>query len=122
MNISLGRAGFGLIAVASTWDSAGGGYGNQELRAELEVNDRNHAKNYYGLLLQEKDAIEREMGEALTWHNPETARVCRVYVRRATDLKDTTARDEQFAWLLEKLETLHRVFAKRVRDLEIPAR
>lgn len=120
MNIALGRAGFKLTAIASHYDSEGGGYGKQELRAEFEINDRDHAKDYYALLSQQKTEIEGEMGEPLTWYNPDKARVCRVYVRKTTDLQDMNARGEQYAWLLGKLETLHRVFSKRVRDLGTP--
>ncbi|HLH32130.1 MAG TPA: DUF4268 domain-containing protein [Terriglobia bacterium] len=119
MNIALGRAGFKLTAIASHFDSEGGGYAKQELRAEFEINDR-QAKSYYAKMLPQKEEIEKEMGEPLIWYNPENARVCRIYVRQTTNLQDMNARKEQYAWLLEKLETLHMVFAKRIRDLTSP--
>jgi hypothetical protein len=120
MNIALGRSGFKLTAIASRSDSQTGSYGSHEIRVELEVFDREDTKEYYGLLEQAKMEIEAEVGEPLIWYNPEKARVCRIYLRRPTNLLDDTARQEQYGWLLSKLELFHKVFAQRVRDLELP--
>jgi hypothetical protein len=120
MSIALGRSGFKLAAIASHWDSEGAGYSKQELRAQLEVFDRTNAKDFFALLLAQKEAIEREFGEPLTWYNPENARACRAYIRRSGDLQDLAARPEQYKWLVEKLDRLHQVFAGRVRNLELP--
>jgi hypothetical protein len=119
MNIALGRSGFKLVAIASRSDSQTGSYNSHEIRAELEVFDREHAKEYYGSLEQAKKEIEAEVGEPLTWYNPEKARVCRIYLRRTTNLLDASSRQEQYGWLLSKLELLHTVFAKRVKGLEL---
>ena len=115
MNISVGRSGFHLAAIASFYAPQGG----NELRAELAINHRDYSKHYYELLLQQKTVIEEQIGEALNWYNPENARVCRIFVQQSTDLEDLDARDEQYTWLLEKLEKLHEVFVERVQKLEI---
>lgn len=120
MNIALGRSGFKLNAIASLYDSEKGGFGGHELRAELEIYDRKSAKAYYARLEEDKEAVEAEMAEPLTWYNPENARVCRIFVRTSTDLHDNTAREDQYAWLVQKLEKLRGVFAKRVRNLHLP--
>ena len=118
MNIAVGRGGFKLTAIASFYDSVSGNYGSHELRAEFEIFDRQHAKVYYALLEAEQQAIENELGESLTWYNPETAKVCRIYLRRSADLKDLDSWREQHEWLLQKLEQLHGVFAPRAKALD----
>ena len=120
MNMGVGRSGFHLAAIASLWDSAGGGWDNHELRAELVINDKDYSKQYFQRLESQEAAIRAEMGEPLTWYNPLNARVCRIFVQQSTHLEDLDAREEQYAWLLEKLEKLHEVFADRVRELKIP--
>ena len=120
MTMSVGRTGFQLAAIASFSDSGGGGYDGHELRAELAIKDRDYYKEYYDLLLAQKADIEEEMGQALTWYYPENARSCRIFAQQSTDLEDLSARDQQYAWLLEKLEKMHEAFADRVRELEVP--
>lgn len=118
MNIAVGRSGFQLSAVVSMFDSTGGGYAGQEIRAELGISDRKYAKAYYRAIEKDKKVIETEVGEPLTWYNPENARVCRIYLRRTADLKDTTSRAEYYEWLWLRLERLHKVFVHRVKTLE----
>lgn len=120
MNIAIGRSGIKLVAIASLYDSLAGTSGTHEIRAELEIYDRDNAKAYYGLLVQDKAAIEQEVGEPMTWYNPDKARVCRIYLRRSANLHDAASRQEQYKWLLSKLEILHGVFAHRVKALELP--
>lgn len=119
MNIAIGRTGFQLSAVASLQDSELGSAGH-EIRAEFEISDRNHAKEYFRVLEAQRATIESELGESLTWHNPVSANACRIYLRRSADLRDISQREELYDWLLEKLELLHEVFADRVRSLEPP--
>ncbi|MDP3285719.1 MAG: DUF4268 domain-containing protein, partial [Desulfobacterales bacterium] len=69
MNIAIGRSGMSLCAVASLWDSAAESFSSHELRAELVLND-NNSKKYFEQLEAEKEVIEKEIGEQLTWHNP----------------------------------------------------
>ncbi len=120
MNMSVGRSGFHLAAIASFYDSAIDSWSSHELRSQLEINHRQYAKDHYELLILQKAEIEEEMGEPLVWHNPDDARACRIYVQQSTDLEDLDAREEQYAWLLKKLEKLHKVFVDRVRELKIP--
>lgn len=118
MNIAIGRSGFKLTAIASLYDNESGGYDSHEVRAEFEIFDRDNAKGYYRALEADRQQIEEDVGETLTWYNPDTANLCRIYLRRAADLGDPEARDELYGWLLSKLEALHRGFAHRIKDLE----
>ena len=117
MNISIGRTGFRLSAVASLYDSEENTFGGHELRAELVLDD-GRADEHFLALQAEKDAIEQTIGEPLTWHRPENARMRRIYVRRGADLESRKDWPEYHAWLLAKLELFHKTFAPRVRDLD----
>lgn len=117
MNIALGRSGTKLAAVASFRDGESESFDTHEIRAEVVLYDSN-AKSYFAQLLGAKDAIEKEVGEAMKWHNPATARMCRIWVRRSTNLEDKSDWPEQHKWLLLKLEALYRVFSARVRNLQ----
>jgi hypothetical protein len=118
MNIALGRSGFRLAAVASLYDSAAETFDSHELRAEV-VLDSPNSKADFAKLENEKATIETELGEPLTWHNPEGVRMCRIYPRKTVILTDRSQWPEYDAWLLDKLEALHRVFAPRVKLLEV---
>jgi hypothetical protein len=118
MNISIGRTGFKLTAIASLYDSETSGYNSNEIRAEFEINDH-QAKEYYSLIEKDKDKIEEDMGEPLIWYNPENARVCRIFVRKSTDLNKDRVKEEQYEWLLGKLEKLYVVFAPRVKAIRL---
>lgn len=117
MNIALGRAGFRLNAIASLYDSVAENYDNHELRAEVVV-DSAHSKAHFAQLEAQRDAIETELGEQLTWHNPPGKRMCRIFVRRSATLTDRGCWPEYHAWLLAKLAALHKAFAHRVRLLD----
>lgn len=120
--ISIGRAGFRLTAVASTWDSESGSYATGELRAELISEDKNFSKDYFEKLALDKEAIERDVGEPLTWYNPPKtqARYSKAYLRKSANVLDSNDWSSQHAWLKEKLELLHKVFADRVKSLVPP--
>lgn len=118
MDIGLGRAGFQLSAIASLWDSAGGGYSSQELRAELVIK-HNSADSFYGHLLSLKPEIEEEVGCKVTWHIPEEGvKVRKIYMQVSTDLWDKEARPEQYGWLALNLEKLRRVFEKYLQNFK----
>jgi len=116
MSLALGRTGAHLSAVASMYDSQVGSYDTNELRAEV-VLDGPHAKVWFKALNSERAAIEAEIDEPMTWHDPVEKRMCRVYVRRAADLNDRGKWTEYFAWLLDRLERLHDAFGDRVKKL-----
>jgi hypothetical protein len=118
MNISIGRSGFKLNAIASLFDSESESYDQHELRAELELTDDN-AKAYYALLLPMKAQIEQELGESLTWYNPENKRLCRMYLRTTADLEDREQWPKYHEWLTSKLTALRKAFAHRVKALSV---
>ena len=116
MSIGMGRAGFNLSAIASFFDSESGSYGNQEIRAEL-VLDGSESKQRFGQLEAGKNQIEAEFGQPLVWHNPEGARMCRIYIRKGVNLHDRQNWPEYHTWILEELERLKTVFGPRIKGL-----
>jgi hypothetical protein len=117
MNIALGRSGIQLTAIASLWDSEQASYGSHELRAEVLTHGPN-SKAFYKQLLEQKAAIETEIGEPLTWYEG-SGKQCRVYLRQPAKIDEKTKWPEQHAWLLQTLEKLHKVFGPRARHLVV---
>lgn len=117
MNIALGRSGFKLSGVASLYDSEAETFGGHELRAEAVI-ETVQSKAHFALLEAQKGQIEAEVGEPLTWHNPPNKRMCRIYLRKKAVLTDRSQWPDYHAWLLQKLEALHKTFAPRVRQLD----
>lgn len=113
----VGRTGFYLSGTVSTWSDAGG----HELRAELSITGE-HSNYYFDLLHTDRDDIEKEheFGDKLVWHNPADFKQRKVYWRLETDFGDFDLLTEQYRWLLERGEALHRILAPRVAKLPWP--
>ncbi len=116
MNFALGRTGFGLGAVASMWDSVSESYDSNELRAEVGLGGPD-SKQRFEALARAKGEIEKELGETPTWYNPPEKRTCSIYLRRSADITDRAKWPEYHEWLLTKLESLHKAFSLRVKQL-----
>jgi hypothetical protein len=117
MNIGIGRSGFKLHAIASTYNSDAGSYDSNEIRAEFEIH-RNSDANF-AAFEADKDQIEAELGFPVIWHNDPTKISKRFFVKRSVDLTDRSDWPNQFKWLLDNLETFHRVLAPRVKALAV---
>lgn len=115
MSLSLGRSGFSLSAVVSSWNSVTNAKG-PEIRAEL-VLSRENSKSDFAALEARKAELETQLGFPLTWHNPTDKTMCRIFTRQNADFTNEAQWRGQFTWLKEKLENLHRVFAPMVRSL-----
>lgn len=118
MNLSIGRDGFYLQAIASFYDTERDTYGSHEIRAELVTHGSN-SKLFFEHLEGRRAEIERELGETLTWHNPEDKIQCRIYLRKEADLNDRNRWPEYHAWLVEKLDGLHRVFQPIIKNVDV---
>ena len=113
LGAKMGRPGFFLDAVASTWSDVSDSH---ELRAHLYIKNKDKA-HYFNILRSQMEDIEREMGQELTW-NASGFNICSR--RDVTDLYDENARPDQYAWLLEQLEKLYQVFSGRIQKLKDP--
>ena len=77
------------------------------------------AKAHYSLLHQQKEIVEREVGEQLDWRLlPENKESQVNLYRYNIDPSDRSSWEEQHQWLLDKLELFHRTFAGRVKSLD----
>ena len=115
INTSIGSSRAGLAGIVSTWDSEKNTSG-AEIRAELALGS-NHSKSHFQQLLEQKEAIEAEMGTALKWYNPKNKKVCRVYLRNPLDFRDKDQWPMQHQWLVDTLLKFKKVFAERIKNL-----
>ncbi len=119
MAMAIGRSGLNLLAAISSWDFVNHCYRQESfLRAELTLSDEN-AKFFFDQLIQEKDAIEAELGTKLHWYNQADVMSCRIYIERNADIENRDSWPELFEWLRVKLEALNTVFRQRVKNLQI---
>ena len=106
----IGRSGFWLGAVMIR--------PKNQVRAELYISGE-QAKALLATLKMQREQIERELGYSLEWEELPARRDCRI----ACYLNDVDPENEadwprQHEWLAKQLNSLHRVFAPRVKTLE----
>jgi hypothetical protein len=111
MNYPIGRSNFWLAAAMIR--------PKNQVRAELYISSA-EAKRYFAVLHKQREAIERELGYELEWEELPAKRDCRI----ACYLNDVGPENQsdwphQHEWLAKHLNDLHRVFAQRVRALEL---
>ena len=116
MNHPMGHSGAHMCSIISLWNSESG-QREPEIRAELYLHGRN-AKPYFAALERQKETIEKALGFHLTWYNQEGTSSCRIFVCQDADFRNETLWPEQFEWLRQRLETMHRVFKPIVKDLK----
>jgi hypothetical protein len=88
-----------------------------QVRAELYISGAN-AKAYFGLLKRQKEAIEQELGYPLEWEELPAGLDSRISVSLdESNLKNNDDWKRQHEWLAEKLNNMHRVFSRRVKEL-----
>jgi hypothetical protein len=89
------------------------------IRAELyiDVGDLDRNKKLFDWLAEQKQVIETEFGEPLSWERMEERRASRVAVYREGSIEDNeeTLREIQ-AWTVQKLLTFKKVFSQRLKS------
>jgi hypothetical protein len=116
-NYALGKSGIHLTSIISTWDLETTS-SDPEIRAEVYMAGPK-AKQRFAELQSQKEAIEDALGFNLTWRNPEDKAMCRLYTRQKSDFSNEQNWPEQFEWLRQRLETLHKIFAPRIKILHV---
>lgn len=116
MSHSIGRTGFNLNSVASAWNSDTSTW-EPEIRVELVLHGKSSKQNF-AALQQRRQEVESAIGFPLTWHNPETKNMCRIYTRKDANFVDPSLWPQQHEWLRTMLETFHGVFAAIVKTLD----
>src|SRR5690606_16657561 len=113
MNMSIGRTGFNLTAIASLWNSETESYSPNEIRAQVEMHG-DRAKDYFNALQMMQDEIDADLAFPVDWVNLPDKVSCKIVTKRTVNLFDENDWNNQCAWLLSSLEELHRVFAPRI--------
>jgi hypothetical protein len=118
ITFAIGRTGFSLVAIASTWNSEAQSYAAHELRAELSIASDPKGR-IVGMLRNDESSINSEIGEVLTWSKPEGVKASKAFLRREANLENRNLWPEYFGWLTDRLDRLHMAFANRVRMLDL---
>lgn len=109
MDFALGRTNFSLQTVVHA--------AKRYIGVSLGIAGPN-AKAYYRLLVQDKAAIEAAIGQALTWQElPEKKSSYISWYLQTTDPTDQATWPQQHQWMLNTLESFHRVFSPRIKAL-----
>jgi len=110
-NFAIGRSGFYLAAQMNTLVSV--------LNVSLIIDGRD-AKAQFRTLQAHNAEIEAEIGQSLTWRELPGKKSSDISLYlRDVEPNNRTQWPEQHAWLRQTLESFHKVFASRVRNLVI---
>jgi hypothetical protein len=111
MPFGIGRTNFALSATMIR--------PKRQIRVELYITGE-HAKAFFAQLKQQKDAIEHELSYALEWEELPTRQDTRIAIYlNDVDPDDRDDWPRQHVWLAQRLNELHRVFARRVGSLDV---
>lgn len=117
MNMSIGKTGYKLAAIASFYNTELDSYESHEVRAEFQL-DGEDAKQVFEELQKEQSAIDGQFPIKLHWHNPPERRSARLFVRRTTNILDESKWSEDYQWLQTYLELFYKVFRPKVIGTE----
>jgi hypothetical protein len=82
---------------------------DEKIAVELAMNAAD-AKELFRDLHEQKDAIEKAIGEPLDWREMPDKKASRIVLFKSADGYSEETWPEQFAWLRATLETFDRVF------------
>lgn len=108
-SIAVGRSKFHLSLTTNTQA--------KRIGCELYIRGAT-AKSAFSQLYKDKDAIESELGE-LDWQELPDGQDCRIIQYRDGDSKKKSDWPELHAWVKDRAEAFHRVFASRVKALKL---
>ena len=74
-------------------------------------------KKRFHKLYEDKDEIEREIGEELEWMELPQGKDSRIIIYTDGDIRDRDNWNKCFEWFLEMTESFHKVFSPRVKQL-----
>ena len=107
---AVGRSHFYIDATVNTRDS--------RLGIGLKIADKNHAKNFYNLLLLDKENIEAEIQEKLEWRElPDNTKSEIILFKNNVNLSDEKNWNVQYDWFKTNIEEFDKVFRKRIKKL-----
>jgi hypothetical protein len=114
--ISIGKRGFYLSAVASSWNIEKNLTDAPEIRVQL-IMDSAIAKQQFAAIEKRKDEIEAQIGSSLIFHDPPGVSRCKIYIRRDCDFRNRENWNEAFEWLAKYLDLFSKTFRPIVKLL-----
>lgn len=109
-DLSIGRTGCVLRATLNTRE--------ERIGVELYLSDDN-SEAYYSQLEAAKSEIEAELGLTPVWKPLPDKRACRIITYKYSCPLNVEARWPEYRqWMISNLETFHRVFQTRIRELD----
>ena len=110
LQFGVGRSGFHITVIASVR--------GEWICVRLVLNHQDSLTHFY-LLERDKVDIEKEFGAKLEWEEKPGFKEKHIrLLLYNTDLEDRQDWHRQHRWLCEQLETFHRVFSRRVKELD----
>lgn len=110
LNFSMGRAYFGASAVLDTR--------GKRIAIRMYI-EGPHSDAHYQLLLVDKEQIEAEFGEALSWEELPHRKSSYVSLYKENeDPTDKACWSRQHEWLLIRLEKFREIFSERIKALD----
>lgn len=109
MSYPVGRTGFSLSSAMIRQ--------KKQIRAELYIAG-DQAKRILAFLQSQRSEIEADFGEELHWEELPEGRDSRISTYLACDPEEEVDWPRQHTWLVDRLNRLHRVFARRVAVLD----
>jgi hypothetical protein len=82
---------------------------NNLMTCELYIND---SKEFYRKLFNDRNAIEKKLGEALQWNELPSKKASRIKLIRSSDVTNQDNWIEYFEWMKDKAEAFDKVFSK----------
>jgi hypothetical protein len=77
------------------------------------------SKPAFSQLLEDKDAIEKELGATLDWQELPHRGASRIIQYHDGNFENKTSWNELFQWFQERAESFHKVFSQRVMSLDL---
>jgi hypothetical protein len=109
MGYAVGRSTVGLNAVI--------GVRKRKIQIELYLRGAT-AKKFFALLVNQKEAIERELGYQIDWQELPDGQDSRIAIALDADPTNEDDWPRQHGWLVQRLNEMYKVFAPRVRELD----
>ena len=108
-NLAVGKTGVRLAATFNTQE--------ERVSAQLYIV---RDKSMFKALENDKELIEKELGEKLSWQLLPEKAASRIALYRAnSDIENNDDWKEMLKWLVEKLEKLRSVFSPRLKNLRL---
>ncbi|MDE3262269.1 MAG: DUF4268 domain-containing protein [Acidobacteriota bacterium] len=109
MSYSVGRGGFSVLGSRNKQ--------RQRISASLYLSDKD-ATTFFALLQRDKTSIEQELDPGFVWR--EMRKECQIVIHLDNvDPDDESDWPRQHQWLAKQINELHRIFAPRIKRLNL---